>query len=160
MKVNSTKLLTAVALILLAAVAVSQTITRTHMHGDHMMGGHMLGFYTKALNLTDAQQAQVKDIIAKEKPTVEPLYKQMSQSRNDIEQLLQSSGFDEAKVRAMAAQQALSIQELIVQRARIESEVMQVLTPDQKTKMAQMMQKHQERFMKHMQEPAPDAPNQ
>ena len=62
------------ALTVMAAIGVSQTVKRAHMRGDgmfagDMLGGHMLGFYTRKLDLTDAQQAQVKDIMTKEKPT-------------------------------------------------------------------------------------------
>ena len=61
-----------------------------------------------------------------------------------------SGSFDEAKVRALVAQQSANITELIVQKARIESELFQVLTPEQKTKMTQLMERHEQRFANHM----------
>ena len=62
----------ALLLTLTAAVGISQTVRRAHMHGDGMFEGHMLHFFTDYLDLTDAQQAQVKDIMAKEKPALKP----------------------------------------------------------------------------------------
>ncbi len=68
----------ALVLTLTAAVGISQTVRRAHMHGDGMFEGHMLHFFTDYLDLTDAQQAQVKDIMAKEKPAMQPLMQQMN----------------------------------------------------------------------------------
>src|SRR6266436_3527075 len=98
-KSNYFKIL-AVALLLavLAAIGVSQTVKRAHMRGDGMFGGGMpggpmLGYFARKLDLTDAQQAQVKSIMAKEKPTFQPLMLQMAQSHQQIRQLVMSGGF-------------------------------------------------------------------
>jgi Spy/CpxP family protein refolding chaperone len=83
----------AVALILavLAAIGVSQTVKRAHLRADGAFGGGMwggpgfggpmLGHLARKLDLTDAQQSQVKGIIAKEKPTFQPLMLQMAQNQ-------------------------------------------------------------------------------
>ena len=64
MKSSHIKILAvALALTLMAAIAVSQTVKRAHMHGDGMFSEHMLGFFTDYLNLSDAQQSQIKDIL-------------------------------------------------------------------------------------------------
>jgi periplasmic protein CpxP/Spy len=161
MKSKSVSLIAvALVLALTAAVGVSQTVRRAHMHGGGMYGGgmfegHMLHFFTDYLDLTDAQQAQVKDILAKEKPAIKPLMQQMAQGHQQIRELTMAGAFDEAKVRALATQQAQNMTEMIVQKARIESEMIQVLTPEQKTKLNEFMAKHEQRMMKHMQEPPP-----
>jgi len=125
------------------------------MHGDGMFEGHMLHFFTDYLDLTDAQQAQVKDIMAKEKPALKPLMQQMAQSHQQIRELTMAGTFDEAKVRTLATQQAQTMTEMIVQKARIESEMIQILTPEQKTKLNDFMAKREQRMMKHMQQPPP-----
>ena len=118
----------AVALLVavVAAIGVSQTVKRAHMRDDACLagmvsagrlGGHMLGTFRK-LELTDAQQAQVKEIMAKEKPTFQPLILQMAQNHQQMRQLVMANGFDEAKVREMASQQTQTLTELTVQRAR------------------------------------------
>jgi periplasmic protein CpxP/Spy len=153
----------AVALLVavVAAIGVSQTVKRAHMRDDAMfggpgfggpgLGGHMMGYLSRRLELTDAQQSQVKEIMAKEKPTFQPLILQMAQNHQQMRQLVMANGFDEAKVREMAAQQTPTLTELTVQRARVESEMYQVLTPDQKTKLSIIITQHEQRFMKHMQ---------
>jgi protein CpxP len=158
----------AVALLVavVAAIGVSQTVKRAHMRDDAMfggpgfggpgfggpgLGGHMMGYLSRKLELTDAQQSQVKEIMAKEKPTFQPLILQMAQNHQQMRQLVMANGFDEAKVREMAAQQTQTLTELTVQRARVESEMYQVLTPDQKTKLSTIITQHEQRFMNHMQ---------
>jgi len=148
------------ALLLLVAVGVSQTVKRTHMHGDGMFDGHMMGFFSDYLGLTDAQQAQAKAIMEKEKPNMKPLFQQMAQSHQDIRQVVESGNFDEAKVRSIATQQSQNMIEMEVQRARVESELYQILTPDQKTKLKDLMDKHEQRMMKHMQQAPADSNQQ
>ena len=153
MKSHRTKIFIAtVALILLGAVAVSQTVRRAgYGHGRGMFGGHRLAYYTHKLDLTDAQQAQVKDIMAKEKPAVKPLFLQLAQANHQMRQFEENGNFDEAQVRALATQQSQTITELVVQKARIESEMLQVLTPDQKTKFKALVDQHEQRMMDHLQ---------
>lgn len=155
----------AVALLLavMAAIGVSQTVRRAHMGGEGMFGmpnGPMLGYFVHKLDLTDGQQAQVKSIMAKEKPTFQPLMLQMAQGHQQIHQLVMSSGFDEAKVRELAGQQTQNMTELMVQGARVESELLQVLTPDQKTKLTAIMTEHQQRLQNHMQGMQGQTPSQ
>jgi len=141
----------ALSLTLLGAVAVSQTVKRAHWRQGGMFGGHMLGFFTHYLDLNDAQQAQIKDIMAKEKPTLKPLLQQLAQSHHQMRQFEEGT-FDEAQVRTLAAQQSQTMTELIVQKARIESEMMQVLNADQKAKFKDFMDKREARFAQHMQQ--------
>ena len=145
---NNKFLVIGLGLIVAVSMALAQDAPPpAHMHGhghEMMMGGDLLGRYADALDLTDAQQTQMKDIMAKEKPTMKPLMEQMFQGHKAMEQLVASGAYDEAKVRAVAAQQAQTFQELAVQKARIDSEMMQVLTADQKAKLASIRQKHEQ----------------
>lgn len=153
MKSNRLKIfIAAVAVLLVGAVAIAQTVHRaSYGRGGGMFGEHMLAFYAHRLDLTDAQQSQLKDIMAREKPALKPLFLQLSQTRHQMRQLEEGDNFNEAQVRTLAAQQSQTITELIVQKARIESEMLQVLNPDQKTKFKEMMDKREQRMMDHMQ---------
>ena len=106
----------------------------------------MMGDY---LDLTDAQRTQMKAILAKDKPAIRPLMQQLAQGRQQMHQLESASTFDETKVRTLATQQSQTMTDLMVQRARINSELMQVLTADQKTKLAAFEAKRQARFQHH-----------
>ena len=133
--------------LVIAGVALAQGM---HEGMGHHGFERMLNYYSKALNLSTDQQDQIKAIWAKEKPTLEPLMQQTHTFRTQMDGLTNNGTFDEAKVRALATQQAQTLIELQVQHARIKSEMMQVLTPDQKTKFAQLEAQHQQHWMQHM----------
>ena len=154
----------ALVIVLVSGIALAQPHGGPHGGGD-FFGGPMLGFFSDYLDLSDAQQAQMKQIIAKEKPALEPLFKQEMQTHEQMMQLIQSGSFDEAKAQAIATQGAQVHAQLEVQHARIAAQAYQVLTAEQKAKLAQFITKREERFQKHMQEreqgaPSEEAPNQ
>jgi protein CpxP len=138
------------AVMLAAAAAIAQ--------GPHGFGGpggdfrHML----KQLDLTSAQHDQVKAIWAKEKPTLQPLMQQMRQNHSAMSALEASGSFDEAKTRALATQNSQTMIELQVEHARIKSEIMQILTADQKAKLAQIKANREARMSKHAPPPPAD----
>ncbi len=139
---------TAAVLVVGIAVAVAQG----PMH--HGWGGpehHMLNYLTDQLDLTEAQQAQVKDIFAKEKPTIGPLMMQKGQLHQQLMQEAISGTFDQAKVQTLAAQQGQVETALAAEHAKIASAIFNILTPDQKTKAQQLLQKHQQRMQERMQ---------
>jgi Spy/CpxP family protein refolding chaperone len=155
MKSRRTRIIVAaLALAALGAVAVSQTMKRAHWRHGGMMGEHMIAFFAHKLDLTDAQQTQMKDILAKEKPGLQPLFQQLAQGHQQMRALEESGTFDEAQVRAVAAQQSQTITELMVQKARIESEMVQLLNADQKAKFKEFMDQREKRFAERMQPPA------
>jgi periplasmic protein CpxP/Spy len=148
MKFTRTRILIIGAAVILAlAAAIAQ--------GPRGFGGpdgdfqHMLGFFTDYLDLTTAQQDQVKAIWTKEEPTLKPLLQQMHTNRANMRALEASGTFDEAKTRAQATVNAQSQIELEVEHARIKSEMMQVLTADQKTKLANFEAKRESRMKEH-----------
>lgn len=164
MKPGSLKILAISGVLVVALAFAGAAIAQgMHHHGGPMgefgfgFGPHMLRYFTDVLDLTQAQQDQIKGILDKEKPTVQPLMQQLMQAHKDLSNLEDSGTFDEAKIRAVIAQNTPALTELLVQKARIHSEIMQVLTPDQKAKLASLKAKHQERMKEHMGN-APAAP--
>jgi Spy/CpxP family protein refolding chaperone len=77
----------------------------------------------------------------------------MVQTHQQMRTLEESGSFDESAVRVVAAQQAQTMTELLVQKARIKSELIAILTPDQKAKLVKFMDRRQARMMKHMHGP-------
>ena len=150
-------LVAALAVLLGAAIAKSQSSDALappmHHHAAGMGTGHMMHFWAKYLDLTDAQKTQMKGIMEKERPTMKPLMQQAHQTQQQLRQYEQGA-YDEAKVRALATQQAQTMAELTVQKTRIHSEMYQLLTPDQQTKLKELEAKHQARMHKHRSEGA------
>ena len=158
-------LIAAMAVLLGTAVAKSQTASDApppppmHGHGHEFgMSEHAMGFFANRLNLTDAQQAQIKTIMEKEHSAMKPLFQQSRLMELQLHQLAEGT-YDEAKVRALANQKAQIEAEIAVQRTRIHNEMFQVLTSDQQAKMKEMEANHEARMQKHMQE-TPPAPLQ
>lgn len=148
-------LLATLAMLVAGIAAVAQSPMH---HGGFGAQHHMLGFLTKQLDLTEAQQAQVKDIFSKEKPNMAPL---MMQKGKIHQQLMQEAiSGDQAKVQALAAQQGQIAAAMALEHAHIASQIYNILTPDQRTKAQQLLQQHMERMQQHMQEhgqaPAPE----
>jgi periplasmic protein CpxP/Spy len=155
MKLTNFRILALVAALLLGAgILLAQG-----MHGrggpDAMFNG-MLSHYADALDLSSAQQDQIKAIWEKEKPTLKPLMQQMRQNRAATEALVENAPFDEAKTQALASQHAQTSVALEVEHARMKSEMLAVLTPDQKTKYQQLEAQHQARWS-HSASSAPPA---
>src|ERR1700690_4076096 len=129
--------------ILSIAAAIMLGVAALFAQSMHHHGGpdgeftHMLGFYTQKLDLSSAQQDQMKAIWEKEKPAMHPLMEQMHLNHAAMKALAESGPFDEVKTRAIATQGAQTMIELEVQHARIKSEMVQVLTTDQKAKLQQ-----------------------
>ena len=151
MKAIRFRMLTAVLTIALcSAFAVSQTARPAGHQGG---GEHTLAFFTDYLDLTDAQQTQIKAILTKEKPIMAPMVQQLAATHSQLRQLEESAAFDENKARALAAQQSQTMVDLIVEKSRMKSEMFQVLTADQKTKLQKFESRHEQRFMNGLDAP-------
>src|SRR5215471_9398551 len=76
------KLFIVIAIVLAAAAGLTVSVAAQGRHGK--FGHHegwMLRHMTKELNLTDAQQTQIKGILAAEKSKIQPLMKQLHDNR-------------------------------------------------------------------------------
>ena len=149
----------ALAVMLGAAIAKSQTADAPPMHGhEFAMEGHMMGFFAKYLDLSDTQRAQMKAVLQKERPTLKPLMQQLRQAHEQLKPY-QEGAYDDAKVRALAAEQTQTMVELTVQETRIHNELFQLLTADQQAKMKEFEARRETRMQRHTHD-APPAPEQ
>ena len=133
-----------IAIVLAAAAGLTASVAAQGHHHQ----GWMLHRMTKELNLTEAQQTQIKGILAAEKNKVQPLMKQLHDNRIAASNNF-TGNFDEAQVRAQANQQAQIMSDLMVERARAKSQIYAVLTPEQQAKAQQLMQQRQQRWQQH-----------
>ena len=161
MKVIRFRLLIAFLAVLMGSViAKSQTAEDAppappmHGHGMGMgMEGHMQ-FMTAKLNLTDDQKTQMKAVMQKERPTMQPLHQQEHQIDQQLRQYVEGN-FDQAKVAALAGQKAQIQAQLTVEETKIHNQLYQLLTDDQKTQLKQMEANHQARMQQRMNKQAP-----
>jgi protein CpxP len=138
----------ALALALIAAAAVAEGPGHGPMH--HGMFGEMLPFH--AVGLTDAQKTQIKELYHNAKPAMQPLMQQARQNHEAMVQLITSGTFDQAKAQALATQAAQIHAQMEVQHAQIASQAYALLTPEQKTKMTEVLAKRQQWMEQHIQQ--------
>jgi protein CpxP len=130
--------------ILIIGAAVMLAVAAAMAQGPHGGGpGGEFHHLLKQLNLTADQHTQVKAIFQKEKPAMEPLMQQMRQNHEAMKALEAAGPFDEAKVTALATQNSQTVIQLEVEHERIKSEILAILTPDQKAKLAQLEANHE-----------------
>lgn len=159
--------LSAVALTLLVGVALAADQGgEGPMHHGMMMHhgfGEGLGLPLHQLNLTDDQKTQIHQIMKTEHANMKPLMQQEFQAHQQMIQLVTSGNFDQAKASAIAARESQTHVQLEVEHAKIASQVYNLLSSDQKSKVADMVAKHQQRMQEHFQknseEEAPAAPS-
>jgi len=158
--VNKKLFLVPVALILAVAAGLAGTVF-AQGHGPESgfgrHGGWMLKHMAKELNLTDAQQAQIKTIMQAERPKIKPLMQQLRQNEQAQNAAINGE-FNEQQARAFAQKQTQIMNDLIVEKQRTKSQIYAVLTPEQRQKALQLMQqreqRHQERMQKKSQQQA------
>jgi periplasmic protein CpxP/Spy len=142
-------LIAAMAVLLGSAIAKSQTADAPppppmHGHGFGMQG-HGMGFFAKSLNLTDEQKAQMKTVMQKEHPAMQPLFQQERQIDQQLRTYVTGT-YDEAKVRALATQKAQIDVERTVAQTRVHNQLYQLLTADQQAKLKTMEANHEARM--------------
>lgn len=116
-------------------------------------GGSVIGHFSRVLDLTDAQKAQIKQLEDSFKESTKGLHEQLGKvGPGGPFEALNGGTFDEATVRAAAQARANLHVELEVAHARFFSQVYAVLTAEQKAKLAELHKQMQER---HRQGPPP-----
>ena len=146
----SRKSIILVAILMAVAAGLATSAFAQHRHmgfGRHK--GWMLKRMTKQLNLTEAQQTQIKGIMAGEETKIKPLMQQLRQNEQ-AEQANINGTFDENQARAFAGKQAQLTADLIVEKERMRSQVYAVLTPEQRQKALQLMQERQQHRQERM----------
>ncbi|HEU4509511.1 MAG TPA: Spy/CpxP family protein refolding chaperone [Pyrinomonadaceae bacterium] len=143
------------AIALAASIAVAQTTTpeqgntqdqpRTERRGGrgrgehkgHGWGGMRRGGFFKQLNLTEDQQAKIKQIRQSFAERNKPLREQLRAKRQELRQASEGGTFNEAlatqKLTEMASLQA----KLMGERTRMHQETLSVLTAEQKAQLEQ-----------------------
>lgn len=108
-------------------------------------GGRGLERFARLLGLTDAQMTQIKTIRANAHTASEPIAEQIAPLHEQMEALIHASTFNEAAVRALDAKIATLTAELHVIQARTDNASYNLLTAEQKARLAELRQRMDER---------------
>ena len=139
-------------IVTLAIVLVTGTAYAVVRHArNRPFVDRLANHISRQLDLTDAQQTQVKTILEAERGKVAPLMAEAAKNRQQLNQLTAGGKFDEAQVRSIAAQQAQTMTELIVEKQKVKAKIYnEVLTPEQRTKADTLLQRMHGRFHEGM----------
>jgi Spy/CpxP family protein refolding chaperone len=142
-----------VVIVLGVAGVVAVGLAQTQQHSGRGPGMHRrFGFIAKQLQLTDAQQAQIKSLWQAEKPTLTPLLQQLATYRKQMLTATASGKFDSNQVSGIANQEAQVMAKLMVERQKLIAQAYnQVLTPDQRSKADQLRGRHEQHIDNWMQ---------
>ena len=152
MKTMNSKLIAITAVLTLCAgmaLAQGEAGGPTHHRHGNFMGGMELPL--RQLNLTDDQKAQIKQIFQAERPSMKPLMQQQHAAHMQMIQLITSGTFEQTKVAAIAAQESQTHMQLEIAHAKMASQIYQLLSSDQKAKVADIISQHQQRMQERMQ---------
>jgi len=93
---------------------------------------------TQALNLTDAQAAELKPFLDSERTTLDALMKKMGDLHKQLEDATAQGRFDEAQVRSLASQMGQTQTDMIVEQERTKAKIYNSLTPEQRAKVDEL----------------------
>ncbi len=124
-------------------------------HGWGGPGPGGMGFMARELNLTDTQKAQVKTIMQANHASMKPIMQQLEQNRAAMLTATANGAYDQAKITALANQQAQLQAAMTIQREAIQHQIYTtVLTADQQAKAEQLRTQQLSHITEHLQKMA------
>ena len=87
-----------------------------------------------ALNLTDAQQTEMKSIFAEARQSSQPVRQQLRQTRQALDAAVKAD--DSAQIQQLSATQGAQMGQLAAIRATANAKMFKILTPEQQQKLS------------------------
>jgi protein CpxP len=108
------------------------------------------GLALRALDLTDAQREQVRQLTAQHREQTRTLLDRLQAAQEARRNAVEAIPFSEPQIRAAAQALAEVEAELAVQQARLQADVYALLTPEQQTKLQTMRAERDARAKERM----------
>jgi Spy/CpxP family protein refolding chaperone len=105
----------------------------------------MLEKIADELGLSEAQRTQIKQIMEAEKTKIQPLMETARQTHEQLKDLGTDGAFNEEQVTQLANRQAETTRQLIIEKERTKAAIFAVLTPEQRTKAAELKDKFEDK---------------
>ncbi|VWX34388.1 conserved exported hypothetical protein [Limnobacter sp. 130] len=129
---------------MIAVTAMAMAIPMSAYAGHHDEGGkkqhsemrhhHKHGGMLKQLDLTAEQQAQVDQIVQKQRTEMKAAMKDRRAHRDEMKSIVEQDTFDAAKAERLIAQQQEQERATKLSMLRTQHEIYKVLTPEQREK--------------------------
>jgi Spy/CpxP family protein refolding chaperone len=108
------------------------------------------GFGLRALDLTEAQREQVRQLTQQFREQTKPLVARVQTAQESRRQALEAIPFNEQQIRSAAQALAEAEADLAVQRGRFQSDVYALLTPEQQGRLQKMRADRDARLKQRM----------
>jgi Spy/CpxP family protein refolding chaperone len=137
--------------VLLAAAGIA--VARANVGGWQEYPGHRwghfgrMGYVVHELNLSNAQQQQIRSLWQAERPAVSGLIQEFSAESKEMDQATANGNLDESRVQEIAARQGTTVSRLLVEKEHFTAKVYaSVLSPEQRTKADKLQSRWHERL--------------
>jgi Spy/CpxP family protein refolding chaperone len=153
--IRSFRFVTFATLVLLVtgAAAFAQGQGAIHRRGPGGPGTHgglgAAAFSLGALNLTEAQREQVRQLTQQHREQTRTLMERMRAAQTAREEAVDTLPVDEGRIRAVMEDLAAVQADLAVHQARLHSEIFAILTPEQQEQARQLRAERQARMKEH-----------
>jgi Spy/CpxP family protein refolding chaperone len=119
-------------------------------HKGGKKGGMMIRHMTKALDLTDAQKSAIKDIMKVQRNAESDARHAIAAQLLELKQLESGSDAYIAKAKAIGTLQGQAMGQRLIEQANIETQITDVLTPEQVEQYQQMRNEMSDKRAEHM----------
>ncbi|WP_440874987.1 Spy/CpxP family protein refolding chaperone [Thalassotalea sp. PLHSN55] len=141
------------AILLTSTISIAESDMRGMRDGAHHHHGHELKRMSKALDLTDEQRTQIKDILSRAKETREASKAENQATKEafklSMKAIMEAEEFNESDFVNLHQENQQTFLAAKVEKAKVKHAVLQVLTQEQKDKWMKIKSKFKKRGNKH-----------
>jgi Spy/CpxP family protein refolding chaperone len=109
-------------------------------------GAGGFGFGVRDLDLSEAQRQQIGAVVAKAREDTRPQVERLRQATEARRKALAVMPVDENQIRSTTQALTVAQTDLAIARARVQSDIFALLTPDQQTKVTEARQRRESRM--------------
>ena len=146
-------LATGVAMVALLATSVAFA---QGPRGGGRFGGRSgpgpLGLELRALNLTDAQREQVREIRDRYREQMRPVLQRLNEASDKQRQAIETLPVNETLITSATQDMTQAQVDVAIQQARLNADIWAVLTPEQQAQATKLRADRQARFEKRLQQ--------
>jgi len=137
----------------IALLLIATPILAQHGHGPNhdAVRGHDPGMHERLmarLELTETQRERVEQLRAEHRDMMQDLIATERETRQAMTEQTRAAEFDESAIRATVMIAAAAQADVVVERARLHQQIREELTPEQRARLDQMIQRRRS-FMQH-----------
>lgn len=117
--------------------------------GKLFASSFQLAYIARHLDMTEAQKAQLKEVLDAARPEADRMAEAMIDNRQAMKAFRESENLGEAEIRQIADQQGRLVADMMVLHARVHTQIRNILTPEQLERFEKMRSRHGGKGRRH-----------